>query len=50
MGVLSERIGMNHTLLSQYANGRKKPSPKQKERIMEGIHEIGRELTEISLM
>lgn len=48
--VLSKRIGMNYTLLSQYANGKKKPSPKQTEKIMEGIHEIGRELTEISLV
>ena len=47
---LSERIGMNYTLLSQYVNGRKTPSQKQTEKIMDGIHEIGRELTEISLV
>ncbi len=46
---LSEKIGMNHTLLSQYATGRKRPSPKQTARILNGIHEIGRELTEITL-
>src|ERR1700741_4920076 len=30
---LSRRIGMNYTLLSQYANGKKSPSPKQVDRI-----------------
>lgn len=48
--VLAEKIGMNYTLLSQYANGKKKPSAKQTEKILEGIHQIGRELTEISLV
>lgn len=47
---LAERIGMNYTLLSQYVNGKKKPSPRQTGKIMEGIREIGRELTEISLV
>ena len=47
---LSTRIGMNYTLLSQYATGKKSPSPKQTERIVSGIHEIGRELTEIRLI
>jgi hypothetical protein len=47
---LSYRIGMNYSLLSQYATGKKKPSPKQTAKILEGIHEVGRELTEISLI
>ncbi len=47
---LADRIGMNYTLLSQYVNGKKKPSPKQTGKIMEGIREIGRELKEISLV
>ncbi len=47
---LAQRIGMNETLLSQYVKGRKKPSKKQTERIIAGIHEIGRELTEINLI
>jgi uncharacterized protein YqgV (UPF0045/DUF77 family) len=47
---LSKRIGMNYTLLSQYANGKKSPSQKQTEKIVTGIHEIGRELTEINLV
>ena len=47
---LAEKIGMNPTLLSQYVQGRKKPSEKQTEKILEGIHQIGRELSEINLI
>jgi hypothetical protein len=47
---LAGRIGMNHTLLSQYATGKKKASPKQTEKILDGIHEIGRELSELNLI
>lgn len=46
---LAERIGMNPTLLSQYVQGRKKPSALQTEKILKGIQQIGRELTELSL-
>jgi predicted RNase H-like HicB family nuclease len=44
---LSERIGMNPTLLSQYVRGQKKPSAKQTEKILKGIRQIGRELSEL---
>ena len=47
---LAEKIGMNPTLLSQYVQGRKKPSKAQAEKILSGIHEIGRELSEINLI
>ncbi len=47
---LAEKIGMNATLLSQYVSGTKKPSPKQTEKILNGIHRIGQELSEISLL
>ena len=47
---LAERIGMNPALLSQYVQGRKKPSDQQTEKILNGIHEIGRELSELSLV
>jgi predicted RNase H-like HicB family nuclease len=46
---LARRIGMNETLLSQYVHGRKKPSSKQTRRILLGIQEIGRELSNIHL-
>ena len=47
---LAERIGMNATLLSQYVQGRKKPSSSQTEKILQGIHQIGKELSELSLV
>lgn len=46
---LSERLGMNPTLLSQYAGGKKSPSEKQVARIVQGVRELGRELTELEL-
>ncbi|MCD4723825.1 MAG: hypothetical protein K8R63_03220 [Bacteroidales bacterium] len=47
---LAERIGMNPTLLSQYVQGRKKPSDNQRDKILLGIHQIGQELSEINLI
>lgn len=45
---LAERIRMNPTLLSQYVQGRKRPSQSQTEKILKGIHEVGKELAEIN--
>jgi hypothetical protein len=47
---LSERIGMNQSLLAQYIRGTKKPSPAQTKRILEGVQQIGRELTEVRFL
>ena len=47
---LAERIGMNPTLLSQYVQGKKQPSSKQADKILTGIHEIGKELSELNLV
>ena len=47
---LAEKVGMNSTLLSQYVQGHKKPSAKQTEKILNGIHQIGQELSEINLL
>lgn len=47
---LAERIGMNPTLLSQYVQGRKKPSENQRDKILFGIHQIGQELSQINLI
>ncbi len=47
---LAKKIGMNPTLLSQYVQGHKKPSEKQTEKILMGIHQIGQELSEINLI
>jgi len=47
---LSERIGMNQSLLAQYIRGNKKPSPNQLQKILLGVHQIGRELTEVKFL
>ena len=47
---LAEKIGMNPSLLSQYVQGRKKPSDSQTEKILSGIHQIGQELSEMNLI
>jgi predicted RNase H-like HicB family nuclease len=44
---LAARLGMPQSLLAQYINGSKKPSPKQVNRILEGVRAVGRELLEM---
>ena len=44
---LSERIGMNQSLLAQYIKGIKKPSPTQANRILKGVQQVGKELAGI---
>jgi transcriptional regulator with XRE-family HTH domain len=41
---VANRIGMNPSLLSQYTTGKKRPSKKQKIKIMDGLNAIGAEL------
>lgn len=47
---LSERIGMNQSLLAQYIKGNKKPSSVQTNRILDGIQKLGKELQEIKFL
>ncbi len=47
---LSERIGMNQSLLAQYIKGIKKPSALQVKRILKGVQQIGRELADVQFM
>jgi hypothetical protein len=47
---LSERIGMNQSLLAQYIKGIKKPSPNQTKRILLGVQQIGKELSEVRFL
>jgi len=47
---LADKIGMNPTLLSQYVQVHKKPTDKQTQKILYGIHQIGQELSEINLI
>lgn len=44
---LSERIGMNQSLLAQYIKGIKKPSAHQSKRIIQGVRQLGKELSEV---
>jgi predicted RNase H-like HicB family nuclease len=47
---LSQRIGMNQSLLAQYIKGKKKPSVTQTRRILKGIQEVGKELAEMQFV
>lgn len=47
---LAKRIGMNPSLLSQYVRGKKQPSSKQVDKIIDGIQKIGLELSELRLV
>ncbi len=47
---LSERIGMNQSLLAQYIKGIKKPSAIQTQRILQGVQQIGKELTDVRFL
>jgi len=41
---------MNQSLLAQYIKGIKKPSTHQTKRILEGVQQIGRELSEVRFL
>ena len=47
---LSERIGINQSLLAQYIKGIKKPSATQTQRILKGVQEVGKELASIQFI
>lgn len=48
--MLAKRIGIHPTLLSQYVNGKKTLSEKQKKRVLEGIRGIGEELSRLEFL
>ena len=47
IAALSRVTGINQHQLSHYANGVRKPRPAQQRRIIDGMHQIGRELLSI---
>lgn len=47
---LSERIGINQSLLAQYIKGNKKPSANQTARILKGVQQVGKELAAIQFI
>ena len=44
LSAISRETGINQRQLSHYANGMKTPRPAQRQRIIDGIHNIGRRL------
>lgn len=50
VSALGKRIGMQKSLLSEYKSGSRKPSDKQVNRILTGIKDLGRELSELELV
>lgn len=44
---IAKVTGINETQLTHYANGFRKPRPMQRQRIVEGIHQLGRELISV---
>lgn len=50
VSALGKRIGMQKSLISEYINGHRKPSDKQVARILEGVKQLGRELSELELV
>jgi len=49
LSALSRVTGIRHAQLSHYANSVSQPRTPQRERIIEGLHTIGKELQEVSL-
>ena len=47
IAALSRATGINQRQLSHYANGLRHPRPEQRRRIVEGVHQIGRELLSV---
>jgi len=45
---LAKATGINASLLSHYRSGIKKPRKQQKERIIAGLHKLGRDLLSVS--
>lgn len=44
LAAISRATGINQRQLSHYANGIKRPRAQQRQRIVDGLHKIGREL------
>jgi hypothetical protein len=47
-GAVAKASGINPTLLSHYATRRKKPRDMQRQKIVMGLHKIGKELLSVS--
>lgn len=47
---LANRVGMHKSLLSEYINGKRKPSEKQVQKVFAGIKQLGKELNELEFI
>ena len=47
IAAIARTTGINERLISHYANGIKRPSTKQKQKILDGIHQIGKTLLDV---
>lgn len=47
--MVAKQIGVNPSLMRQYVSGNRKPSQKRIEEIQDGIREIGKSLSQVSL-
>lgn len=46
---IARRLGMKQSLLAQYINGTKKPSPKREKLILDEIRKVGLELSNVAI-
>jgi DNA-binding transcriptional regulator YdaS (Cro superfamily) len=49
LSVVAQRLGINRSLMAQYASGNKFPSPERALAIEETIHDLGRELLQLRI-
>lgn len=49
ISMVAKQIGVNPSLMRQYVSGSRKPSEKRIEEIQEGVREIGKSLSQVSL-
>ncbi len=48
--LVAKQIGINPSLMRQYISGNKKPSEKRVDQIQKGIRELGKSLSNVSLV
>ena len=49
LSVVAQKLGINRSLMAQYASGNKFPSPERALAIEDAIHDLGRDLLEIQI-
>lgn len=49
LSVVAQKLGINRSLMAQYASGNKFPSPERALAIEEAIHDLGRDLLQIRI-